>query len=606
MEGPMQPEESGQVGTLPEGPAATYRALAEGHADRAYRLAMFIVGDPPIAEEVTGEAFRRTWGLMRDGKLVKEADETLYWYLIRLSAGRARRSRDLRGHLPPTTADDRQITATGILSEIEPQQRAGVLMAAWGGLRYQTAGVATGLGERRVRDLTFAARQEYREARGGVPDVSAECGQVVMALSERADGAVQGSQVVLVEGHLATCSVCQQTAGLFDEFSSVLRDIRIPPPAAEPVQTVIGQMEAGPRRPTGMRRIFRVAAGPAVLVLVLILGLFVFRACEEPSIVTGVGRTPDLIYAADARNGETIVLDSGSGKELSRLPAGVLDRAGQRLYGATETCTGSACATRLTATETATMATSELGTIEGRYGVLAAPRAGEVIYLADQQSAGVRLAAFDVRLRRITNTVEPPAPVQGSFVQGLAALAPDGEILYSIGMLPGGDDVAVMRTHLSSMEVRGWVPVSPVVAQNPTFLPWPDGRGLSIFLVQSGAIYDLDFARGVLRTANIVPGAAPPSEGATGGHAAAFDGTRIYAIDGRGGIAVMDRERLEVTRRMAEDRRFRTIALSSDGKLLYALDADGNYAVLRADTGERLLRRGNVQAAGFLQVNAGE
>lgn len=600
----MEAQQSGQAGSLPEGPAVTYRALAEEQGQQAYRLAMFLVGDPAIAEQVTAEAFRRTWALMRDGKLVREAHETLYWYLIRIAGERIRRSRDLRGHLPPTTADDRQITAAGILGEIEPHQRSAVLIAAWGGLGYEVAGVATGLGQRRVRDLTFAARQQYREERGGSGDVGPECGQVAMVLSEQADGVAQSPQTV--QGHLSTCSVCQQTAALFDEFSSVLRDIRVPAASADPAEAAIRQMEAGPRRPTGIRRIVRVAAGPAALVLVLVAGLLLFRGCEEPSIETGLGRTPDLIYVRDVRSGETIVLDSGSGRELSRLPAGVLDRAGRRLYGAEANCTGSTCATRLTATETATRESSELGKIEGRYSVLAVPGAGEVVYLADEDGAGMRLVAFDVRLRRITNAAEPPAPVKEAFMPGRAALAPDGEILYSIGLLPGGDDVAVMRTHLPSMEVRGWMPVSTAVAENPTFLAWPDGKGLSIFLVQSGAVYDFDFARGVLRAGNVDPRAGPPSEGTTAGPAAAFDGVRIYAIVGRGGIAVMDRERLEVTSRIAEERRFRTIALSSDGRLLYALDAGGNYAVLRADTGEQVLQRRNVQLAGFLQVNAGE
>src|SRR5581483_396649 len=107
----------------------------------------------------------------------------------RAALGRLRRQQaELRGLLPPTTAPDRQITAFGILSSLAPDQRAAVLLAVWLQVGYALPGLASGVGAARARDLSYAARQEYREARGGPPDLGPVCHEVAPLLSARADG----------------------------------------------------------------------------------------------------------------------------------------------------------------------------------------------------------------------------------------------------------------------------------------------------------------------------------------------------------------------------------------------------------------------------------
>src|SRR5205807_2822112 len=112
-----------------------------------------------VAMEMVIQGFRRTWDALRRDQLVGDADETLYWTTPRAALRRLGRSRDLRGLLPVTTADDRQITAFGITSGFAPQQQAAIYLAVWAGDGYRLARLASGVGVGRARDFALSARQ---------------------------------------------------------------------------------------------------------------------------------------------------------------------------------------------------------------------------------------------------------------------------------------------------------------------------------------------------------------------------------------------------------------------------------------------------------------
>jgi hypothetical protein len=73
-----------------------------------------------------------------------------------------------------------------------------------------------------------------------------------------------------------------------------------------------------------------------------------------------------------------------------------------------------------------------------------------------------------------------------------------------------------------------------------------------------------------------------------------------------GGIGVVDPVRLELVRRLNADRDYTTVSVSSDGRLLYAVDSTGAYVVLNPVSGENVLRRPDAGVASLLQVNRGE
>ena len=52
--------------------------------------------------------------------------------------------------------------------------------------------------------------------------------------------------------------------------------------------------------------------------------------------------------------------------------------------------------------------------------------------------------------------------------------------------------------------------------------------------------------------------------------------------------------------------RYRSVAASTDGRLLYLVEQDGSYTVLQTSDGQQVLHRANVGAVALLQANAGE
>src|SRR5207249_8411660 len=134
--------------------------LARAHALPLYELAVLLLEHPDIAWGVSQDALRRTWSSIAKDDLFVEPEEMLYRAVVRDAARRLSRP-GARGYQPPTTSDERQINAMGVVERFVPDQRAAVLLAVrmWSGYRF--AATVSGLQEKRVRGRCSAARHEY-------------------------------------------------------------------------------------------------------------------------------------------------------------------------------------------------------------------------------------------------------------------------------------------------------------------------------------------------------------------------------------------------------------------------------------------------------------
>ena len=594
-EGPPAPAAEESVGER------AYRELAEEHADRVYGIALLLVGDPPLALDLMRQGFQRTWDTIRRDLLVEDAAETLYRSTTREALRRVVRSRgDLRGFLPVTTADDNQITAFGITSGFPAQQQAAIYLAVWARLGYRLAGLASGVGEARARDLVFSARQEYREARGAPPDAGASCHEAAPLLSARADGEPVEMSAQLQE-HLSSCPVCRQTSAIFDEFSARLAALRLPNPPEDPVDAALAVLRAGAERHR-FPRILRLMAGPAILTVVLIGALFVLRGFGEPEIATGVGRTSDLLYARDA-NGAIVVLDSGSGRELGRLPNGVLAQNGQRVYGVSTACQEGGCSSTVQVTDTATMVGNPLGRLEGRLALLGVDEVRGRLYLTDDE--GSRLLAFDSALGQVVQEIEQPDGLRAAFAAGDAVVSADGSTLFTLGSTEDAQAAAVV-TNLLAGRVQSTISL-PGAREEYAGQLHAGGR-LFAYQLEQGTVHEIDPGSGrVTGNAQVDPsGGSRPAGGEDRYLAAPAQSALVYAVVPSGGIAIMQSGPIRLSNRLAADRQFRSVSASSDGSLLYTIESDGSYAVLQATSGQQLVRRANVNAVALLQANAGE
>jgi DNA-directed RNA polymerase specialized sigma24 family protein len=599
------------AGSFEEMPATiAYAELVDAHLERLYGYTILLLGDQDAAEAETLAAFRRLWSDLDRGNVFGDATEILYRAATRGALRRLNRSRDLRGYLPPTTADDRLITATGIIHNFPPQQRAAILLAAWGGVGYDLAGIASGVGAARARDLALAARQEFRNERGGAPDLTPTCAATAPLLSARADGEASAADEARITAHLAECSTCSQTAALYDEFAALINGIRLPRMSADVDAGVRGEPSAsGQRRPVGWRRIARLAIGPAILVVALVLGLFVFGLFSgERSIKTGVGRTPDVIYAREAGNGGVGVVDSGSGRRLGRLPPGVLTADGRQLYTSSSSCPSSGCTTMLSVADTGTLETNDVGRIPGRLSPVAVDRAGSRLYLADEEAGWNRLQVYDLSAHQAGESVTNE-DFEGAFRPTQATLSQDDASLFTLGSSDG--QAAIVRTDLQALRVLGGAVLAPPADGGIDLLPAGEGGRVLAYETGTGRLHEVDPAGGrIVRTLDLsgraAPNATPPGGNTSEGTAAVGPNGVLYAAVRTGGIAVVDLAGFTVARTLNADRDYNTVSVSTDGRLLYVVESGGSYVVLDAATGNQMLRRPDAQVAVIVQVNQGE
>ncbi len=595
----------------PEGPAAethqtpgeiAYTELVYQESGRLPGFIFFLVGDAAAAQQIALSAFRYVWDAFRRGDILGDAEDQLYRNATRAALQHIRKT-SARGHLPPTTAPDREIIATGVVSGFEPQQRAAILLAAWAGVGYRRAGVATGVGEGRARDLTFAARQEYRAAQSPPVAATPACAEVEPLLSARLDEEPKAADVQRMEAHVPGCETCKETAALYEQFDETLRGLKIP-------QFEEAVREAALAIPTEKRR-YRfgvlgrfggLASGPAGIVLLLVVLVFFFHDCGNAPIRTGAGRTSDVLFMRAP--GALVVMDTGSGREIGRVPAGAITADGEHVYSTRAGCKGDAGATTLLQSDVGTIKSTELGCLQGRVTAVAADDAAGTVYVSGQE--GLELQSIDLRALQARGRVA--ANEARAFDPDRTAVSPDRSALFSLVADSGSArGAAVLHTDLRALTVDGRVRFPSDRLEHVHLAAVTDSRVLAYDAVGS-RVRDLDARTGTLLSAMDVP-SQPVPEGTDGtAHVLAIstDASLIYIARPTAGIVVMTMSTGNIVRQINPNQRYLAIAVSTDGAMVYAIESGGTFVVLDSATGSSLLRRDNAGLMDIVQVVRGQ
>lgn len=585
--------------------AIAYREVVYAEAEHFYGVIALLLGQAPVSQSLALDTWRRVWQMYDRGQIFGDAEDFLYRWGIRSALNRLSRGADLRGYQPPTTGDDRWVTVMGIIQSLAPQQRAAVLLTIWAAVQRRRAALATAISEERVAEATFAARQEYRLAKGAPPPLLPECHEMGPLLAAQRDGTISAVEEARIDSHVAACAVCQGAAAAYQEFDEVLKGIAAPEASGNPVDAALAIPATGPARPHGLRRLAGLATGPLGITMILIAAVLLFRDCGEVSIKAGAGRTSDLIFARDG--GATIVLDAGSGREAGRLGAGVLSADGVRLYGTRTGCRGQSGATTIWLGDMGTFETTDVGCVNERLAAVVVDGEQGLLYLTDPDAE--RLVAFDLKARRLDSTVLRAEGLTRPFAPETALATSDRGGLLTISS--GGDAAtSLVRTDLRARTVSSVI-LSLDPGKGPLALSTSaQGDLVWIYDVEGGRILEVapDGATREGRLDTSV-GSDRPSGAQTVRHGLlglSPDGARLFAALSDGGIAVIGVERLEVETRFTPDRKYAALALSTDGRHVFALQTDGAYVVLDAASGAQQLRRAQVAGKEILQVNAGD
>lgn len=588
-----------------------YRELVREHAAKLYEFAVLLVEQPSLAAALLEDALRRTWEALSKDDLFVEPDEMAYRWVARGAVERLTRSSGLRGYQPSTVGDERHLNAVGVLDRFAPDQRAAVLLAVRMGTAYRFAATATGLTEGRVRDLCFAARLEYAEAERRAQHSAevAACTDQLPRLAARADGQLADREAGVLDEHLRTCAACAAALALYEDFGAALRELPLPAPEVDPLELALSLPDSRAQA-TGTKRLWQHARGPALLVALLIAGVYLFRWFSPPPAQTGVGRTTDLVYARAREGDALLVLESGSGRELGTLPLGTLDPKGWRVYSASVTCNGDSCETALRLTDTATGATQAASVLPGQLDVVAGDPARQRVYLADAADDWSHLVAYDLGAGAPFGSVSAPADIQEAFNPRRGALAPGAQALFTLGRASTGG-LVLLRTDLDELKVTGFQPVEGPSETGVTLAAAPDGRGAFVYFPSGPALRGLDpSGEDPPAALDLRDAAIRPGEGfvPSGGTLLAINpnGLTLYCMLPTGGIAVVQSNPLTLLRVLNADQRFRSIGGSTDGRLLYGLGFDGSYRVLDAVDGTLVASRTGVRAGDLLQVDPGE
>ncbi|MSQ24470.1 MAG: hypothetical protein EXR58_08010 [Chloroflexi bacterium] len=590
-------------------PDIAYRELVYHEAERLYEFAVLMVEKPIVAQELLMSAFERTWTSLRKDQIYMDVDEAAYWQVTREAAQLLGRT-GTRSFQPPTTSDDRHITAVGILDRFPAEQRAAIYLACRMGTDYQFAGASGGIGETRARDVIVAARQEYREAREHWAPSVPDCSRITPFLSARADGQLHPQDRERVEAHLSSCPVCTSTARLFADFSTALKELRLPSPESDVVEDALG-IATGQRAreaPSWRRRLVRLATGPLALIPFFIIGAFLLRRCEPVAVDTGLGRTNDIVYARATGGDSILVLDSGNGRELNRLPAGFLALSGIGVFGESPNCTAGGCRTTLLMTDTATGATSTIGNVAGHLHTVATTE--QAAYLVDEDAAWNELVVVSLDRGSVTGRLRAPPEIQEAFGPRLPVLGRDGKTLLTLGRQSQVEGLALVSTDLSTLQVKSWLPLPGSTVLGVGLVPSRDGTHVFVYFPAGPTVLDVDLIKGETRQSLGIGevGIAPGRTGADNVAkliAADPKGELLYCALPSGGVAVVKAAPFALVSTLATDRQYRAVEVSSDGASLITLGFDGSYQLLDAATGKERYRRPQVRADDILQVNAG-
>lgn len=584
-----------------------YRELAYQESQRLYEFAVLMVEDPDLAIELLRRALDRTWTAVRGRQIYMDIDEATYWNLCREATRRLARSKELRGYQPPTTSSDRHITAVGLLDGFSPEQRAAIFLAARFDTGYQFAGAGAGIGEARARDVIFAARQEYRSARERWEPLSADCSRLAPLLSAKADSQIRDADRAEVDAHVAHCSVCARTEALYQDFSAALKELRLPLAGIDLVEDALTIPAGRPdEKPSPWRRMLTWFGGPLALIPLFVVGFFVFRQCEPPPVETGVGRTSDIVFARATDGQSILVLESGSGRELSRLPAGLLAPNGHGVYGESARCTAANCQTMIQRTDTATGETSSVANLAGKLRLVAVD--GEAAYLADEDAGWNELVAVSLRDGTRQGAVSAPTGVNEAFGPRRSVVDPTRGKLFTLARSAESQGLVVLTTDLAKREITSSVPLQGAAELGAEMTRSADGNHLFVYSPEGPTVIDLKVGQNqpptVLKLAGVPGSAALPADGTL----IAEDprGEFLYVVLPSAGVAVLRQTPLELVTELATDRRYRAIGVSSDGGSLYTLGFDGAYRVLDAASGAQRANRGQLRAVDIIQVTPGE
>jgi RNA polymerase sigma-70 factor (ECF subfamily) len=172
---------------LSASPLVDFESLWSGHARDVHRFALYLSGDPALAEDLTSETFVRAWGARERLDLA-----TVRGYLLAIARNlfrhelRSPRRRRAAGAPDPSTpaadaSPERRALARAELDsvlarlrELPELDRAALLLRAEGGLAYEEIARALALPLATVKVKIHRARLRLAEARDSEGDARHE------------------------------------------------------------------------------------------------------------------------------------------------------------------------------------------------------------------------------------------------------------------------------------------------------------------------------------------------------------------------------------------------------------------------------------------------
>jgi len=152
-----------------------FHELYERYARDVYRFALYLSGDPALAEDVTSETFIRVWSSPDPVRLstVKAYLLTIARNLCLMELRRSSRRQNLDDTLPDTglsvlhqvEVKDELARVLRALQELPEADRAALLMRADEGLPYEEIAVALGLPVTTVKVKVHRARLRLAQVR---------------------------------------------------------------------------------------------------------------------------------------------------------------------------------------------------------------------------------------------------------------------------------------------------------------------------------------------------------------------------------------------------------------------------------------------------------
>ena len=149
-----------------------FKSLFEQFSPDVYRFALYLSGDPTLAEEIVQETFVRAWVVPGEisGGTVKAYLLTIARNLYRAELRRAARHERLDGTMPDLRPDTRTVawgrmdldTALTALRTLPEPDRAALLMHAQDGLSHAAIAASLGLSVAAVKVRIHRARIKLR------------------------------------------------------------------------------------------------------------------------------------------------------------------------------------------------------------------------------------------------------------------------------------------------------------------------------------------------------------------------------------------------------------------------------------------------------------